>query len=263
MPPSKLSVNAVGAPFAGTAQNGLALTMSPVVVPLPSPPGAPRSTVVLPKFEKLERAPVLVTEATQIRFALLNVQGVVGWTSLLLPSLPAATTTTTFKRPAWKIASAIAVSPGPAGPPRLMLITVAPFDAANRMPFAMSELEPLPSPSSTRTAMICACGATPATPIPLSAIAAAVPATCVPWRLKSSGSESPSTKSIPWMPPGPVQRLPARSGCVRSTPVSTMAITWPAPRVRSQAGSTSTPGVGFSPQRFPKKVSFGGGASAW
>ena len=46
----------------------------------------------------------------------------------------------------------------------------------------------------------------------LFAIAAAVPATCVPWDWKSSGSLSSSTKSWPWMPPGPVQRFAAEVG---------------------------------------------------
>src|SRR5262245_31342959 len=76
------------------AHAGFALRMSPSGSPLPSPPGAPRSTVVAPKLEKPERAPVLVTAATQTRFAFGSVQGVVGVASLLLLSFPAAATTT-------------------------------------------------------------------------------------------------------------------------------------------------------------------------
>src|SRR5687768_18407386 len=72
----------------GAFQNGFVLTMSSVAEPNPAPPGAPRSTVVLPKFEKPERCPLRVTAATQIRFALPNVHGVVGTSSLSSLSLP-------------------------------------------------------------------------------------------------------------------------------------------------------------------------------
>ena len=187
----------------------------------------------------------------------------VGEASLSLFSFPAAATTTAPLVSASAIASLIAWSPPPAGPPRLRLMTPAPLFAAKAMPSAIPELLPPPSASSARMAMICACGATPATPMPLFATAAAVPATCEPWRLKSSGVVPGSTKSAPLMPPGPFHRFGARSGCVRSTPVSTMAITWPLPSERSQAGSTPTPGVEPNPHRWPKWVSFGAAASAW
>ena len=49
------------------------------------------------------------------------------------------------------------------------------------MPLPIQELVPAPFPSSTRTAISDASGATPATPMPLPACAAAVPATWVPW----------------------------------------------------------------------------------
>ena len=61
-----------------------------------------------------------------------------------------------------------------------MLITLAPWSAAQRMPLTMSSEQPLPSESSTRTGMIEASGATPATPMPLFVTRAAMPATCVP-----------------------------------------------------------------------------------
>ena len=62
-----------------------------------------------------------------------------------------------------------------------MLITSAPEDAAHWIPSAISDVLPAPSPSSTRTGISCASGATPATPWPFPATAAAMPATWVPW----------------------------------------------------------------------------------
>ena len=59
-------------------------------------------------------------------------------------------------------------------------MTPAPEFAAKAIPLAIVKLLPLPSASSERMAMICACGATPATPTALFAAAAAVPATWVP-----------------------------------------------------------------------------------
>ena len=53
------------------------------------------------------------------------------------------------------------------------------------MPAATSVEAPLPSAPSTRTGMIFAAGAVPATPIPLFVTAAAIPATCVPWPFRS------------------------------------------------------------------------------
>jgi hypothetical protein len=67
--------------------------------------------------------------------------------------------------------------------------------------------------------------------------AAAIPATCVPWLVSvvplgsGDGSESLCTKSQPF-----ASRFAARSAIVKSTPVSTTAIVWPAPVVVSQAG---------------------------
>jgi hypothetical protein len=49
-----------------------------------------------------------------------------------------------------------------------------------------------PSAFSTRTGMIFASGATPATPVPLPVTAAAMPATCVPCPFSSCGLGQPS-----------------------------------------------------------------------
>ena len=61
-----------------------------------STPGAARSTLTAPKFEKLASASLELVAATQILFAASGVvaglQGPCGEVSLLVPSLPAATT---------------------------------------------------------------------------------------------------------------------------------------------------------------------------
>ena len=94
-------------------------------------------------------------------------------------------------------------------------MTRAPWSAAQMMPSATSEEEPLPDASSTRTGMILAPGAAPATPTPLFAWAAMMPATCVPW---PAGSTSPLPRGsyVAWSAarsrPGSTE--PARSSCV-------------------------------------------------
>ncbi len=80
-------------------------------------------------------------------------------------------------------------------PPRLRLITSAPWSVAQSMPWATPASEPEPLSSSTRTGRMLAPGATLSTPIPLSASAATIPDTCVPWPLPSWGVASSSTKS--------------------------------------------------------------------
>ena len=55
-----------------------------------------------------------------------------------------------------------------------------PVISSQRMPSAMPATEPEPDPDSTLIGMIRACGATPATPMPLSVVCAMVPATWVP-----------------------------------------------------------------------------------
>ncbi len=70
-----------------------------------------------------------------------------------------------------------------------MLITSAPFWAAQTMPSMTSAIQPLPSASNALTGMIWAAGATPAMPLPLLARAAMIPATWVPWPLSSLAGE--------------------------------------------------------------------------
>jgi hypothetical protein len=65
-------------------------------------------------------------------------------------------------------------------PPSEALTTLAPLSAAYVNASATSALVPVPKASSTRSGMIDACHATPATPTPLFPRAAIVPATCVP-----------------------------------------------------------------------------------
>ena len=60
------------------------------------------------------------------------------------------------------------------------LTTPAPLATAQSMPAAMASSEPDPSAPRTRTGMIRAPGAVPATPMPLPVTAAAMPATWVP-----------------------------------------------------------------------------------
>ena len=88
------------------------------------------------------------------------------------------------------------------------------------MPLFAVSTEPVPSASSTRTGMIFAPGAVPATPMPLLVSAAMIPATCVPCPFSSRGplhEPPPFTRSIP------LTKRPLRSGCERSTPESTTA----------------------------------------
>ena len=59
-------------------------------------------------------------------------------------------------------------------------MTRAPWSAAQMMPSATSDEEPLPDASSTRIGMILTPGAAPAMPNPLFACAAMMPATWVP-----------------------------------------------------------------------------------
>jgi hypothetical protein len=69
-----------------------------------------------------------------------------------------------------------------------MLMTLAPWSAAQRMPSAIPETEPEPRAESTLMGMILAWNATPATPMALLVDWAIVPATCVPWPWSSVAS---------------------------------------------------------------------------
>lgn len=62
-----------------------------------------------------------------------------------------------------------------------MLITWAPLSAAQMIPFAIQLYWPLPLSPRTFTFMRLTLNPTPATPFPLSVIAAAIPAQWVPW----------------------------------------------------------------------------------
>ncbi len=111
----------------------------------------------------------------------------------------------------------------------------APWSVAQRIPAATSPAVPvavhpasLHSLASTRTAMIRASGATPAMPRPLFVLAAAMPATWVPWPLSSWADPV----QRPGSPPVPMQlvlasTLSARSSWARSMPESITAIVMP------------------------------------
>src|SRR2546430_16699871 len=75
----------------------------------------------------------------------------------------------------------------------------------------------------------------PAMPAPLLPMAAAIPATCVPWPLSSSVEPPGTTQFVPG------KSLPANTGRVLDTPESTTAITELAfPVVVSLAAGTLT-----------------------
>ena len=124
-------------------------------------------------------------------------------------------------------------------------MTSAPLSAAQRTPLAMSSYAPLPS-SSTFTGMIFAPGATPAMPTPLLVAAAAMPETWVPW--VSDGCATPSGPFQSPLPQDGLQPMkvapdtswPCRSAWLRSTPVSTTAMTAPAPVLVAHACSACT-----------------------
>jgi len=107
-----------------------------------------------------------------------------------------------------------------------------------------------------------ASGAVPATPVPLPVIAAAMPATWVPWGLgvPALGADSQSPLPQPFaLPAQPVKVAPpsifdARSGWARSTPESTMAIVWPTPVEVPQASGVL---ICCWPHWRPKYWSFG------
>ena len=111
------------------------------------------------------------------------------------PSLPAAATTTTPLSRAYF--TALAIVPMAMGPPRLMLMTFAPWSAAQRIDCAMAATEPEPFAESTLSGMIATSGATPATPSLLFVDCAIVPATCVPCPWSSSALALLATKLKP------------------------------------------------------------------
>ncbi len=118
------------------------------------------------------------------------------------------------------------------GSPRLRLTIRAPLSTTHWMARLMSSVTPAPSAPSTRAMTRRASGATPAMPVPLSVLAAAMPATTVPW---PSLSRAVPSRHEPPMQSARASILPARSGCVASTPESTMPMVTPAPLVIGQA----------------------------
>src|SRR4051794_17349548 len=97
---------------------------------------------------------------------------------LVLPPLPAAATSTTPEFQALLTAVCRVVD---VPTTKLMLMTWEPFLTAQLMPFAKPELDPAPVSLRIFPARMEHPGQTPATPMPLPAVAATIPATCVPW----------------------------------------------------------------------------------
>src|SRR5687767_8370153 len=95
------------------------------------------------------------------------------------PLLPAAATTTTPWDQAQFIVSRSECEQAPSRP-RLRFTTLAPFWTAQRTPFRMFEVEPLPLSPSTLAFISETCGARPETPTPSLPAAPTMPATCVP-----------------------------------------------------------------------------------
>ena len=83
-------------------------------------------------------------------------------------------------------------------PPSDRFSTRAPWSTAQRIPSAMACEVPLPDADSTFTGMSRACGAIPATPLPLPVLCATVPETCVPWAWSSRASSLLATKFHPF-----------------------------------------------------------------
>src|SRR5262245_29847878 len=103
-----------------------------------------------------------------------------------------------------------------------MLAMSAPWSAAQMSALAMYRNEKAPELFVTFIGMIEQPGADPHEPLPLFALAAAMPAQAVPWpgvAELSCGFESLSPVSYPF--------TTERSGWVRSTPVSRMAMITP------------------------------------
>ena len=127
----------------------------------------------------------------------------------------------------------------------------APRSVAQMIPCATSAVLPDPWSFITLTGMIDTPGATPATPTPLLAVAAIVPATWVPWKWPSL---RPSPRAPLRSTPG--TKDPAKSTC-RATPVSMTATMTPVPSARGHADSTSRRSSPQSSDRCGSLVSSG------
>src|SRR4051812_16485204 len=77
-------------------------------------------------------------------------------------------------------------------------MTFAPRSASHVMQLATSEVEPEPAASSALQIVSGELNATPVTPRPLFAMAAIVPATCVPWPLSSRHEPARTRPPVDW-----------------------------------------------------------------
>ena len=135
-----------------------------------------------------------------------------------------------------------------------MLITRAPWSAAQAIPSAMSAALPAPLPPITLTGISEHCEQAPTPPMPLFERAAITPATSVPCPWSSLASASSLTASQP------STKAPWRSGWLRSTPVSSTATTTSAaPLVTRHAAGARTLA---SDQESRQSGSFGAGSAA-
>jgi hypothetical protein len=115
----------------------------------------------------------------------------------------------------------------------LTFTTRAPWSTTQRIPAVMSSTWPLILRSSTLATISVASGATPAMPTPLLAVAAATPATNVPWPLSSWPAPRPHPPmQLTW-----AAIRGARSSWSRSTPLSTMPMVTPRPVLRVHASA--------------------------
>ena len=159
-----------------------------------------------------------------------------------------------------------------APPPSDIEMTFAPCATRYVMQFATPAVEPWPS--GPKRALQCArraSNATPATPMPLLAIAAIVPDTWLPWSLSSVQPLAVDTVELISVVPAQTTVRPARSGCVWSMPVSTIPTVtppldgkppmppWSQPSGASMSASARPPDwpVLLRPQSSPKRASFG------
>ena len=135
-----------------------------------------------------------------------------------------------------------------APPPSDIEMTRSPCCAAQTMQFATPEIAPLPEESSALHIDSFELNATPATPLPLFAIAAIVPATCVPWSLSSAHLSATTVGSPPITPrngneftPAQSAVWPTRSSWLWSMPVSTTPTFTPLPDGNPPRPASSQP----------------------
>ncbi|CAM5395543.1 hypothetical protein SMICM304S_01503 [Streptomyces microflavus] len=146
------------------------------------------------------------------------------------PLLPAAIANRTpFSAETLLTWASIGSIPGVSGPPRLMLMTSAPWATAQSTPAMMPESSPTPRSSRTLALISWAPGATPLNRASFAPVPAAMEATWVPCPTRSRASGEPLKFRS-------ATTRPVRSGWVASIPVSTTAIFVPVPSYeRAQA----------------------------